>query len=404
LPSKNINSRLAAAAVPKIAPVVAACGGREGDLRRYDAAMSTGRVLLKDLIDVPSVTALAAAVATVQPDAEAGAIVEQVFDGEWPDRELKQRTRHIAIVLHGSLPPDYTEALAVLRRAATGVGELGFTAMAFNDFVEAYGVEYPDVSLAALEQFTTLVSAEFAVRPFIERYPDLLFAQLLTWTRHEDWRVRRLATEGSRPRLPWGMGLRPLQDDPAPILPVLTVLRSDPSEDVRRSVANSLNDISKDHPDVVVQVLTSWQDGSSETDTLTKHALRTLLKKGHPGALGLLGFSSEPDVAIREAKVEPASTSIGGSVQLTFEVVGTGPGPQRLMIDFAVEFQNVSGTGSRKVFKGTVMELAGGDHVAMRRKISLRPMSTRAILAGPHFVEIQVNGRVLERLGFTVTD
>ncbi len=365
--------------------------------------MTTDRPLLKDLIDLPSVAELAEAVATAQPDVDADAIVEQVFDGDWPDRELKQRIRHIAVVLHESLPPDYTEALAVLRRAAEGSGELGFTAMAFNDFVEAYGVEYPDVSLAALEQFTTLVSAEFAVRPFIERYPDLLFAQLLTWTRHEDWRVRRLASEGSRPRLPWGMGLRSLQDDPSPILPVLSALRHDPSEDVRRSVANSLNDISKDDPAVVVDLLAYWQDGSSQTDALTKHALRTLLKKGHPGALDLLGFSSEPAVVIRKARVVPLSVRIGGAVHLSFEVAAIGEAPQPLMIDFAVEFKNVSGTGSRKVFKGKVVELAGGDHVAMRRKISLRPMSTRAILAGPHFVEIQVNGRVLERLGFEVT-
>jgi len=366
--------------------------------------MTADRPLLKDLIDVPSVTALAAGVATVQPDIDAGTIVEQVFDGEWPHRELKQRIRHVAVVLRRYLPPEYPLALAVLRRAASEVGALGFTAMAFNDFVEEYGIEDPKISLMALEQFTTVVSAEFAVRPFIERYPDLLFAQLLTWTRHEDWRVRRLASEGSRPRLPWGMGLPSLQHDPSPILPVLTSLRHDPSEDVRRSVANSLNDISKDHPEVVVDVLASWQDGSSQTDALTKHALRTLLKKGHPGALGVLGFSSEPAVIIRNAKVEPPSVRIGGSVHLSFELVASGPDPQQLMIDYSVEYQNVSGSGSRKVFKGKVVELAGGEHATVRRKISLKPMSTRAILPGPHAVEIQVNGRVLERFGFDVTD
>ena len=371
---------------------------------RYAAAMSADRLLLKDLIDIPSVTTLAMALAAVRPEIDAEAIVEQVFDGEWPNRELKQRIRHVAVVVQRHLPPEYPAALAVLRGAAAEVGELGFTAMVFNDFVEEYGVGDPEISLAALEQFTTLVSAEFAVRPFIERHPDVLLARLHRWSRHEDWRVRRLASEGSRPRLPWGMGLRSLRRDPSPILPVLTALRHDPSEDVRRSVANSLNDISKDHPDVVVELLASWQDGSSQTDALTKHALRTLLKKGHPGALSLLGFSSEPAAVVRNAMVEPPSIPIGGSVHLSFEVVATDPDPQQLMIDYSVEFQNVSGTGSRKVFKGTVVELAGGDHTAMRRKISLKPMSTRAILPGPHAVEIQVNGRVLERLDFAVTD
>ncbi len=365
--------------------------------------MTTDRPLLKDLIDLPSVAGLAEAVAAVYPTMQPDVIVAQVFDGEWPDRALKQRIRHVAVVLRRNLPADYPAALTLLRQAAAGVDELGFTAMAFNDFVEEFGVDDPDNSLPALEQFTKLVSAEFAIRPFLEHHPDRTLGQLMTWAGSDDWRVRRLASEGSRPRLPWGMGLRSLKLDPSPIVPILTVLRKDSSADVRRSVANSLNDISKDHPRVVVDLLASWQDGSRQTGALTKHALRTLVKKGHPGALDLLGFSSEPAVVIRKARVVPPSVRIGGAVHLSFEVAAIGEAPQPLMIDFAIEFQNVSGTGSRKVFKGKVVELAGGDHVALRRKISLQPLSTRAILPGPHFAEVQVNGSVLERLGFEVT-
>ena len=167
--------------------------------------MTDGRLLLKDLIDERSVRALAAAVAGVQPGLDVDSILDQVFDSEWSELELKQRIRHVAVVLHRHLPPDYPGAIRILREAATDVESLGFTAMAFNDFVEEYGVDHPEVSLPALEQFTTLISAEFAVRPFIKRYPDRLFNQLLTWAGSEDWRVRRLASEGSRPRLPWGM-------------------------------------------------------------------------------------------------------------------------------------------------------------------------------------------------------
>jgi len=365
--------------------------------------MTTDRPLLKDLIDGPSVTSLVRAVAAVQPGIDEDSVLEHVFDADWPGRELKQRIRHVATVLRRYLPPDYPVALAIIRRAAARVEGLGFTGMVFNDFVEEYGVEEPDVSLPALEQFTTLVSAEFAVRQFIERYPDRMFHQLLNWASDDDWRVRRLASEGSRPRLPWGRGLPSLKLDPSPILPVLAALRHDPSEEVRRSVANSLNDISKDHPDLVVEVLMSWQDETAGFESLTRHALRTLLKQGHPGALALLGFSPEPHVAIRSARVEPASIPMGGSVQFRFEVVATGPEAQRLMVDYAVEFQNVSGTGSRKVFKGKVVELAPGEHLEMRRKISLQPLSTRSILPGAHYVEVQVNGRVLERVEFEVT-
>jgi 3-methyladenine DNA glycosylase AlkC len=364
--------------------------------------MTDDRLLLKDLIDEPSVTALATAVAAADPGVDAAAIVGEVFDAEWAGRELKQRVRHVAVVLRRHLPPDYREALAALRRAAAQIAELGFTAMAFNDFVEEYGVEDPDVSLPALEQFTILVSAEFAVRPFIKRYPDRLVDQLLNWAGNEDWRVRRLASEGSRPRLPWGMGLASLKQDPSPILPILTALRNDPSEDVRRSVANNLNDISKDHPDLVVETLSSWRDEGAEIDALIKHALRTLLKRGHPGALAAMGFSPNPAVETRSASVEPVSIPIGGSVQVRFDVVSTGTRAQHLMIDYAVEFQNVSGTGSRKVFKGSVVDLAPDEHVEIKRKVSLKPMSIRAIFPGVHSVELQVNGRVFDRVEFEV--
>lgn len=366
--------------------------------------MADDRLLLKDLIDQPSVTALAEAVERHYPQARAHSMLEGVFDEDWPGRELKQRIRHVANVLHYLLPPDYSDAISVLRAAAGDVGNLGFTAMVFNDFVEEYGVDHPDVSLPALEHFTTLVSAEFAIRPFIERYPGTVFPQLWTWAQSDDWRVRRLASEGSRPRLPWGRGLPTLKEDPAPILPILATLRTDSSEDVRRSVANSLNDIAKDHPDLVVEVLSSWQDGSSEIEVLTKHALRTLLKRGHPGALAMLGFAGDPEIEVRSIGVDPATVPIGGSVQLSCVVDSTGTESQSLMIDYAVEFQNRSGKGSRKVFRGKVIELRSGDSVVFRRKINLVPLSTRDILPGPHAAEVQVNGRAFGRVEFEVTD
>lgn len=365
--------------------------------------MVDDRFLLKDLIDQPSVMALAEAVAAAHPGTAAGAIFDQVFDRGWSELELKQRIRHVARVLRRVLPPDYPRAIQALRQAAADVQGLGFTAMAFNDFVEEFGVEDPEVSLPALEQFTTLVSAEFAIRPFIERYPDLVFGQLLTWSRSDDWRVRRLASEGSRPRLPWGRGIPALKQDPSPVIPILVALRDDPSEDVRRSVANNLNDISKDHPDLVVEMLSEWQNASPEVEALTKHALRTLLKRGHPGALAVLGFSAAPQVELDSATVDPVTVPVGGSVQLRCEIKSTGDQSQQLMIDYAVEFQSKSGQGSRKVFKGMVVELAPGRTVQLRRKINCQPLSTRAILPGRHAVEVQVNGRVLDRIEFEVT-
>lgn len=360
--------------------------------------------LLKDFVDRPSVESIAGALAAVVDGVDAEELVDLVFDDDWEGRALKQRIRHIAVTIRSFLPPEYPQALAALRRAGERVESDSMAVWCFNDFVEEYGVEDPDRSLPALEQFTKLASAEFAVRPFINRYPDLMAEQMLVWSQSDDADVRRLASEGFRPRLPWGRGLPAVKQDPAPVLPVLANLYGDRSEVVRRSVANNLNDISKDHPDLVVEVLAEWADGSAETTALTKHALRSLLKQGHHGALALLGFSAAPDITVTGAKVSPRSAAIGSSVDVEFVVNSTGEETQSVMIDYAVVFQNVSGSGSRKVFKGKVVDLPAGDSIVMKRKVSLHQMTTRRIVPGPHVVEVQVNGVVLASAGFDVSD
>jgi hypothetical protein len=181
-------------------------------------------------------------------------------------------------------------------------------------------------------------------------------------------------------------------------------LRSDPSENVRRSVANNVNDISKDHPDLAVELLTTWSDNTVEMAALTKHALRTLLKRGHAGALELLGFSSHPQVVVGKIKVDPATVTVGDRTHWVCSVESAGTESQPLMIDYAVTFQNASGTGSRKVFKGKVVELAPEESMTLRRKINLIPMTTRRIFPGPHVVELQVNGVVLATARFDVVE
>ena len=331
-------------------------------------------------------------------------MLEDIFDCDWEERALKQRIRHIAVSIRSFLPDDYAAALRIMREAARSVDGGWMSVWSFNDFVEEYGVDQPDLSLPALEQFTKLASAEFAVRPFIIRYPERMADQMLTWAHDADPLVRRLASEGFRPRLPWGVGIPELKRDPSPIIPVLELLKSDPSEDVRRSVANNLNDISKDHADVVVRLLGEWADGSPEIEGVTKHALRTLLKQGHPGALELLGFHGDVSVDVVGAAIDPAVVRVGDSTVLSAEIRSTGDAPEKLMVDYAVNFQNVSGTGSRKVYKGVVVDLGGGELFVLKRKISLAQRTTRRIIAGPHSVEIQVNGVVHAVVPFDVIE
>ena len=360
--------------------------------------------LLKDFIDKESVSAVVAAVATAAGGLDEAAMLERIFDDDWADRALKQRIRHIAVTIRPFLPEPYPDALAIMRRAGETVDAGWMSVWAFNDFVEEFGVDYPDISLPALEQFTTLASAEFAVRPFINRYPERMALQMLTWAGHPDERVRRLASEGFRPRLPWGMGLPAIRADPTPVLPVLATLRRDLSEVVRRSVANNLNDISKDHPDLVIATLNEWSDGSDDMDALIKHASRTLLKQGHPGALQLHGYSADPLVEAVAVTVDPTVVAVGASAVFELRLQSTAEAAQTLMIDYAVVFQNVSGKGSRKVYKGVVTDLGPGEELAMRRKLSLAQRTTRRIIPGPHSVEVQVNGAVVAKVPFDVVE
>src|SRR5690606_12733236 len=185
--------------------------------------------------------------------------LKSVFDKNWIKLELKERTRHISDQLRRHLPQNYKEATQILmetvRRMLAQSGEkMVFEHGFIPDFVERFGTDEPDVSIPAMETITRWTSAEFAVRPFLLKHPERMFAQMLDWSGHESAMVRRLSSEGFRPRLPWGMGVPVLKKDPSPILPVLEKLKNDPAETVRRSVANNLNDISKDHPGLVLQI------------------------------------------------------------------------------------------------------------------------------------------------------
>ncbi len=358
--------------------------------------------LLKDMVDEPSVVGIGKTIALISSAFDVRAFTNAVFDDAWEGRALKQRIRHIAVCIHDQLDGDYPAKLETMRRAAGQLDVRGIPVWCFNDFVEEYGVDDPDLSLPALEQFTRLASAEFAVRPFIVRYPERMAGQMLEWAASDDADVRRLATEGFRPRLPWGMGVPEIKQDPTPVLAVLDLLRNDDDEVVRRSVANNLNDISRDHPDLVVAVLTRW--GDTAPMSLRKHALRTLLKKGHPGAMGVIGFSKEVDVEVTEMRIDPPVGRVGESVYVEFLVRSHAEATQALMVDYAVEFQNVSGTGSRKVFKGVTMDLEPGDELRFRRKVNLRQMTTRRILPGEHTAEAQVNGVVRAAVAFDVVE
>jgi 3-methyladenine DNA glycosylase AlkC len=358
---------------------------------------------LKNMYNQDTVAELAAAIQAGYLPFDTQRFLEAVFDDDWDGRELKQRMRHITLALRPFLPQIFEEALPVLEQAMPRLSRQGFEKMVFPDFVELFGLERFRASMAALELFTQYVSAEFAVRPFIARYPQRTMTQMLAWASHDHESVRRLASEGCRPRLPWGMALPALVADPAPILPILEQLKHDASEAVRRSVANNLNDISKDHPDLVIGTLQGWQAiGSQEIRLITSHALRSLLKQGHPEALEILGYGADPAITVQQLKVAPQVVPAGGDLTISFDVLSLGGQPQQLMIDYVVHLVRANGTRSPKVFRLKTGTIHPGELVRISKRHSFRPVTSRRYYPGEHLIEPQINGKIFGQVSFTL--
>lgn len=323
------------------------------------------------------------------------------------DLELKDRARHIAGALRAALPADAESALETLvaalpsRLDGTDRVTEHFAFWPFLQFVEdhAVGVASFEATTAALHAMTQVFSAEFAVRPLLVAEPDRTLRLLLGWTSDPSVHVRRLCSEGTRPRLPWGQRLQRFVDDPTPTLPILEALVDDPEEFVRRSVANHVNDIAKDHPGVAVDLCRRWwetdapRSGRTARERLVRHALRTLIKNGDRGALGLLGFG--PADVRADVTVEPEVVVRGGSFEIALRLRSTAERAQELLVDYAVHFRKADGSSRPKVFKWTRLELAGADTATLRKRHAFRDVTTRRHYAGPQRVEVLVNGEAV---------
>lgn len=322
-------------------------------------------------------------------------------------RELMARVHLTAEAFHLALPLPFAAQLAVLRAHAPRIGH-NFAAIWPCHHVATHGLDRPDLALPALADLTRHGSAEFAIRPFLVRDLGGTLAVMRQWAASPDEHVRRLASEGSRPRLPWGLRLQSLVADPAPTLPILESLRADPSLYVRKSVANHLNDIAKDHPDFVVDLVSAWDRSDARTAWIVRHGLRTLVKRGHPRALALLGAGAEPKVRATLA-VGPRRIRLGDTITFSASLESLVPAsarraarPQALLVDYVVHYARASGRPSAKVFKWTTLELAAGESATLTKRQTIRDFTTRRHHPGRHRVELQVNGRRLAETGFTL--
>jgi 3-methyladenine DNA glycosylase AlkC len=312
-----------------------------------------------------------------------------IHDSEWGNRALKAKMRHVSNCLGETLPKDYPDALDILIQVAASFH--GFDAMVFPDYVECYGLDYFDLSMNALKIFTPLCSSEFAVRPFITMDPERAMDYVMDWADDEDHHVRRLASEGCRPRLPWGMALKVFKLDPTPILPVLEKLKDDPSEYVRRSVANNLNDISKDHPEVVLEVCEKWYGESTEVDWVVKHACRGLLKAGVRRALLLFGFADPINIHVKNLGIDRDELSIGDDLLFTFNLFVETQQESKVRLEYKVDFVKARGKKSPKIFQLGERNLEPGEHTFTKTH-SFVDRSTRKHYPGEHRITIIVNG------------
>ncbi len=325
--------------------------------------------------------------------------VRLVLDDAFKDLELKQMMRHTTECLHQTLPKSYERAVQVLMKAAPKVS--GFDAMCLPDFVELYGLDNWDPSMEALACFTKYSSSEFAIRPFLMKDAERGMAFMEKLAGDSDPNLRRFASEGCRPRLPWAVALPEFKRDPTPILPILDKLKDDESEFVRKSVANNLNDISKDHPDRILELCERWQGKSERTDWIVKHACRTMLKAGNRKAMRLFGFGAPKHIGVAKFKLDRKSLTIGGQLQFTFVVkVGTKKAC-KARLEYIVYFARPGKKVGMKVFQIAENTYDPGEHI-VKKKHSFADLSTRKHHPGKHELAIVVNGVEKARQAFSL--
>ncbi|NSX87407.1 DNA alkylation repair protein [Agrobacterium tumefaciens] len=312
---------------------------------------------------------------------------------------IMQRMRQVATSLHATLPGDYARNIEILTAAASGIGN-GFASISLPEYVALYGLDDFDLSMEALHYFTRFGSSEFAIRHFLQKDLGATLAVMETWSRHENEHVRRLASEGCRPRLPWSFQLKPLIDDPSPVTAILDAMKADEALYVRKSVANHLNDITKDNPAFVLGLIDRWPKDNPHTRWITRQALRTLIKKGDAAALAHLGAHEEAAISLSAFQVTPDKVALGNPVRIAASFTSTAKRPQKLVIDYAVHYVKKSGDASAKVFKWKEIELQPGETCALSISRAIRDFTTRKHYPGIHRVDLTINGKLVAESAF----
>jgi len=348
---------------------------------------------LKHMFNRENIGELATDLASTDSAFDETNFLKTVFDEEWEDRSLMERERHITLALGKYLPDDYRAAITIIDQVAPKyTGWMNLLATVFPDFVQVYGTneEHFDVSTRALKEYTKCCTSEFGVRPFIEKYEEKMLPIMMEWAQDENEHVRRLASEGCRPALPWGRALKKYKEDPTPILPILERLKNDDSKYVQKSVANNINDIAKTHPDLVVNLMKSWYGKSKNTDWIVKHGCRTLLKRGNVEALKIFGYEDASAIDVTDLTISHKTITMGGSLSFSFSLSTTIE--TKIRLEYGIDYVKANGKHNRKVFQISETVLKANQEKSYTRNHKFADLTTRKHYPGEHIVTLIVNG------------
>lgn len=319
--------------------------------------------------------------------------------------ELKERTERITETMIEYFPADFEKAGEImLASLGTPLGDdvsagsvdaegiAGWAVTPLTHYVGLRGHRHFKLSMMLFKEMTKCASAEFGIRFFLLKSPQKTLSVLKTWTTDSNQHVRRLASEGCRPRLPWAMSLPLYIKDPTPVIELLERLKDDDKEYVRRSVANNLNDVAKDHPDVVAKIAAQWMKGASkERKKLVRHACRTLLKNGDKKTLKVFGFKL-PKIQQASITILTPEVIFGDALQFTLSIHPDCSSDQAVMIDYIIHHQKANGKTSPKVFKWRTTTLSAKKILTLNKKHAIKKITTRIYYPGVHTLEVMVNG------------
>ncbi|MFJ5998913.1 DNA alkylation repair protein [Streptomyces sp. NPDC092370] len=361
-----------------------------------------------ELIGRDTVESLIRAVQSAAPDADLTSL--RAAPHQIAPLSLRERADLLRDALLTDLPGDYRALARTIRSARDNAPHFSgwliwpvTSALATRALQDGSDPAFDD-AMTLLADLTGRFTSEFAIRTLLRHDLDRALGIISGWTGSADADVRRLASEGTRPYLPWSVRVPDILARPGTTVPILDALYRDESDAVRRSVANHLNDLSRDHPDLVITTARRWlDDPDAATERLVRRGLRTLVKRGHPEALELLGFAPAA-LEVDGPHLDHRTVPFGGSVRFTASIHNTGDTQARLTIDYIVYHRKADGGRTGKTFKLTTRTLAPGERVQVGREHSFRPITTRRYHPGRHAISLQINGVESARADFELTD